>query len=124
MIRITFILAFFISVQILPQQILAQGTSQTHINSDINIDKEISELMNELDLSNDQKLYIGMLILKYSLEFDIKEFEEASKMKQYTLAKAKIKEMEKELKPILSKQQYKIYKKHKKELRKELKRSV
>ena len=80
--------------------------------------------MNELELNNDQKLYIGMLILKYSLEFDFKEFEDASKVKQYSMAKSKIKELDKELKVILTKQQFKTYKRHKRELKKELKRSV
>ena len=123
MIRIAFLFSLILGLSF-SQHLSAQSGSKTHVNTDINIDKEISDLMNELELNNDQKLYIGMLILKYSLEFDFKEFEDASKVKQYSMAKSKIKELDKELKVILTKQQFKTYKRHKRELKKELKGSV
>lgn len=92
--------------------------SRTDLN--INIQTELSELMDELKLSNDQTIVIGMLILKYSLEFDYKEFENASDTKKYMMAKSQFKEIDKDLKDVLDKKQFKVYKKKKKEIRKKL----
>ena len=94
--------------------------NQLSINGNTGIDKEISSLMNELDLSADQKMVLGMLILKYSMEFDYKAFNDGSKTKQYSIIKKKIKQLDKDLKEVLNKDQFKIYKKRKKAIRKQL----
>ena len=101
----------------------AQFNNEIHVNG-LSLYKEISDLMNELELNDQQKIVIGLLILKYSLEFDYKKFEDASNTKKYTMAKAKIKELDKELKDVLDKQQFKTYKKRRKAIVKEIRKSV
>jgi len=105
-------------------ELLAQGPSEIHVDGTSNLDKEISSMLNDLELRTDQKLVIGLLMLKYAAEFDFSEFENSSKTKQYTMAKSKIKELDKDLKEVLDKQQYKTYKKHRKLIKKELLKSV
>ena len=113
-----FLLTICLSVQVFDSY--AQPNNKKNANTDLNIDAELSELMNDLKLTDDQGVVIGLLILKYSLEYDYKEFQAASKAKQYTMVKAMIKELDKDLKDVLDKRQYKIYKKKKKEIKKKL----
>lgn len=96
--------------------------SQLRINGDSGLDKEIAVLMNDLDLSTDQKIMVGMLIMKQTLDFDYQKFNKASETGQYLILKKELRQMEGELKGILDKKQYKVYKKSKKALRKELKK--
>ena len=124
MIRMLFII-FSVLILITPiTELRAQNKSEIHIDGSSNLDKEISSMLNDLDLRNEQKLVIGILMLKYAAEFDFSEFENSSKAKQYTMAKSKIKEFDKDLKEVLDKQQYKVYKKHRKLIKKELMKSV
>ena len=95
-------------------------SAQSNAGPNVNIDAELSELMNDLKLTDDQGVIIGLLILKYSLEYDYNEYQTASKAKQYTMVKAMVKELDKDLKEVLDKKQYKIYKKKKKEIKKKL----
>lgn len=116
-----FNLICFLLLLILPvSDGFAQSDSEIHIEGSTNLDNEISQLMNDLNLSNDQKIIVGLLVLKYGTSFDYKEFESASKARQYAMAKKTIKEIDKELKDVLDKKQYKIYKKRKKAIKKEL----
>ncbi len=105
-------------------ELRAQEKSEIHTDGSSNLDKEISSMLNDLDLRTDQKLVIGLLMLKYAAEFDFSEFENSSKTKQYTMAKSKIKELDRDLKEVLDKQQFKVYKKHRKLIKKELMKSV
>ena len=100
----------------------AQPGMGSHTELEINIQAELSQLMEELNLTDEQGVVIGLLILKYSLEFDFKEFENASDVKQYSMLKSQLKEVDKDLKEVLDKRQFKIYKKKKKEIRKKLRK--
>ncbi len=105
-------------------ELRAQDLSELHLNSSSGLDQEISEMLNDLDLRNNQKLVIGILMLKYATEFNFSEFENSSKTKQYTMAKSKMKAFDKDLKEVLDKQQFKVYKKHRKKIKKELLKSA
>lgn len=105
------------------QTIQAQPQSTISIHSGSGFEKEIASLMNDLNLTGEQKLVIGIVMLKHASSFDYSSFENASKTKQYKLAKKAINSLDKDLKEILDKSQFKVYKKHKKQLRKELIRS-
>jgi len=105
-------------------RIYAQADSEIHVNGSSNLDREFSSLMNDLELRTDQKLVLGILILKYAAEFNFSEFEDATKAKQYTMARSTIKDLDKDLKEVLDKQQYKVYKKHRKRIKKELLKTV
>ena len=105
-------------------ELRAQNKSEIHVDGSSNLDKEISSMLNDLNLRTDQKLVIGLLMLKYAAEFDFSKFENSSKTKQYTIARSKIKELDKDLKEVLDKQQFKSYKKHRKIIKKELMKSV
>ena len=112
------IFSLYLSVQVTGSY--AQSFSGLLSNTNANIDSELSSLMKDLDLTNDQGIVLGMLILKYSLEFDYKEFENASDVKKYSMVKSKFKDIDKDLKDVLDKRQYKVYKKKKKEIRKKM----
>ena len=80
--------------------------------------------MNDLDLRTDQKIALGIIVMKYATSFDYSKFEDSSKSKQYAMARSTIKDLDKDMKAILDKKQFKIYKKHKKKIKKELLNSV
>lgn len=86
-------------------------------------EKQLNQLLIELDLTWDQKLSLGIITLKHSSQFDFVKFEKSGKFKQMRMVNKAIKKLEKEIKPILSKEQYTTYKKHKKQLRKSLLKS-
>ncbi len=102
----------------------AQFGNSIHVGNDSGLEKEFSELINDLELRNDQKLALGIIVLKYTASFDFNEFEDASKSKQYAMARSTIRDLDKDLKEILDKRQFKVYKKHKKKIKKELMNSV
>lgn len=116
LLKIIFLL--YLSVQVIESY--PQNNNYLRSNQTINIDSEISSLMKELELSNDQTIVIGMLILKYSLDFDYKQYENASDVKKYAIVKSKLKELDKDLKDVLDKRQFKVYKKKKKTIKKKL----
>lgn len=97
--------------------------SEIHISGNNVLDREITAMMNELDLKTEQQIVIGILLLKYGAEFDVDEFEQASKLKQIAMAQSTLNKIEKDFKVILDKSQYKVYKKHKKVIKKELKKA-
>jgi hypothetical protein len=98
--------------------------SEIHISGNNILDREITAMMNELDLKTEQQIVIGILLLKYGAEFDIDAFESASKLKQVTMAQSTLNKIEKDFKVILDKGQFKVYKKHRKVIKKELKKSA
>lgn len=130
-VNITSLKVYFCSMKILTALALiiflpilssAQTSAEVRVDSDFTIDKEISILMNELELKNDQKLAIAMLLLKYASEFDLTEFDDASKAKQYNIARKSIRQMDKDLKGILDKGQYKTYKKSKRKIKRDIRK--
>ena len=96
--------------------------SEIHLSGNSRIDQEISLLLNELELKDEQKIVIAILLLKYVAEFDQEEFEDATTLKQLSIAQQAIKKMDKDFKVILDKRQFKVYKKHKKAIKKEIKK--
>lgn len=99
----------------------SQPRSEIFINSNSGLEKTLSGLVNELELSDEQKLVIGMIILKHALNFNYSEFEKKSDAGKYVEIRALVKEIDAEMKEVLTKKQYKIYRKKKRALKKELK---
>lgn len=97
--------------------------SFSNISNRVDLERQLNLLINDLNLTWDQKLSLGIITLNHSSQFDFTRFQNAGKMKQYCMFNVAIRKLEKDIKPILSKEQFKIYKKHKKKLRKSLVKS-
>jgi len=105
-----------------PATSFSQQYTEVHISEDFSFDKELDDLLKNLDLSTEQKISIGIVILKHSLEFNYKKYDGTTEMKQYQMINAKINELDKDLKEILDKGQFRKYKKWKKKVKRELRK--